>query len=179
MECVSWIHKPRRFSCTPYNPLGDTELRAFMLCETGPSGKSPSLCCYYGSTLTLALDALFWDTIYSMDIASAEGLSNITTLLHSPQKILDARNLRGDQAQRFIDLIDRVSDLDERPPVPRVLTASRSFSHYHTSMRGCPGGPRDCSTRFAEPVGCCLPRMSFVQSSSMLESSSGQAASRM
>jgi hypothetical protein len=50
-----------------------------------------------------------------MDIASAEGLSNISTLVHSPSKITMARSLRGDDAQRLIDLIDQVSDSRRRP----------------------------------------------------------------
>lgn len=82
-----------------------------------------------GQTLNQISDALFWDAIFSTDITSVEGLSNITTLLQSPSKIHVARNLLGDQAQSFIDLIDRVSDLGKRPSVPRVLimtsTASR------------------------------------------------------
>ena len=52
----------------------------------------------------------FWDTIFSTDITSAEGLSNIETLVNSPSEIAVARNLWGDKAQKFIDLIDEVSD---------------------------------------------------------------------
>ena len=56
-----------------------------------------------------------------MDITSVEGLSDITMLVQSPSKIHVARNLVGDQAQSFIDLIDQVSDLGKPPSVPRVL----------------------------------------------------------
>ena len=55
-------------------------------------------------------DTHFWDTIFSTDITSAEGLSNIAALVHSPSKVTAARGLRGGQAQDMIDLIDRVSD---------------------------------------------------------------------
>ena len=73
----------------------------------------PAFAC--GQTLIQPLDALFWDAVFSMDIASAEGLSNISTLVHSPSKITVARSLRGDDAQRLINLIDRVSDSRRRP----------------------------------------------------------------
>ena len=68
-----------------------------------------------GQTLTEILDALFWDAIFSLDTSSAEGLSNISTLVRSPSKIAMARSLRGDDAQRLINLIDRVSDSRRRP----------------------------------------------------------------
>ena len=71
-----------------------------------------------GQPLTQRLDVPFWDTIFSADIASAEGLSNIETLVNSPSEIGVARNLWGDKAQKFIDLIDQVSDLGKRPLVP-------------------------------------------------------------
>ena len=58
--------------------------------------------------LTSDLDALFWEAIFSVDIMSAEGLSNIAALVHSPSKITVARNLRNGQAQNLIDLIDQV-----------------------------------------------------------------------
>ena len=79
--------------------------------EPNPSGaqlgKRTFTC---GQTLTQTLDALFWDTIFSTDITSAEDLSNVSTLVHSPSKITVARSLQGDNAQRMIDLIDQVSD---------------------------------------------------------------------
>ena len=77
--------------------------------EPNPSGaqlgKRAFAC---GQTLTEILDALFWDAIFSMDTSSAEGLSNISILVHSPSKITMARSLQGDDAQRLINLIDRV-----------------------------------------------------------------------
>jgi hypothetical protein len=45
-----------------------------------------------------------------MDTTSTEGLSNVSTLVHSPSKIAVARSFRGDKAQSLINLIDRVSD---------------------------------------------------------------------
>jgi hypothetical protein len=81
--------------------------------ETDPSGVHPShsqsTCTW---TLTRALDAFFWEVIFSMDITSTEGLSNVSTLVHSPSKIAVARSFRGDKAESFINLIDQVSDLD-------------------------------------------------------------------
>ena len=85
-----------------------------MLYETDPSGtfsqrrSSPPLA-RRGLALTQMLDAHFWDTIFSVDITSTQGLSKVAALVHSPPDITVARSLRGDQAQRLIDLIDRVS----------------------------------------------------------------------
>jgi len=45
-----------------------------------------------------------------MDITSAEVLSNIAAIVYSPTKVDVARELRGNEAQSFVDLIDRVSD---------------------------------------------------------------------
>ena len=55
------------------------------------------------------LDAQFWAKIYSMDTASTECLSEVQALLICPFKIEAARSLRGNEAQKFIDFLDRVS----------------------------------------------------------------------
>ena len=59
--------------------------------------------------LTQESDVFFVATICSMDATSMEGPSNIATLVHSPSKLVGARNLRGDQAQKLINLLDQVS----------------------------------------------------------------------
>jgi len=123
---------------------------------------------------SMMLDALFWDVIFSTDVASPEGLSNIATLLCSPPKVADARSLHGDQAQRFIDLLDQVSDSSKRTLVPRVMTTRPSFLHCHTSMRDCLGGLQGCFTRSAKPRECCPPRTSSNRSTSMSASSGGK-----
>jgi hypothetical protein len=85
--------------------------------EINPSGTYPGKHAFAcGRTLTQVLDALFWNTILSTDITSAGDLSNVSTLVHSPSKIAMARSLQGDDAQRMIDLIDRVSDSHRCPP---------------------------------------------------------------
>ena len=43
------------------------------------------------------------------DISMAESISGIRSFMHSSSRIAAARNLRGEEAQRLIDLIDRVS----------------------------------------------------------------------
>ena len=62
-----------------------------------------------------------------MDITSTEGLSNVSTLIHSPSKIAVARSFRGDKAQSFINMIDRVSDLD-------MLTGGSSDADHQTQL---------------------------------------------
>jgi hypothetical protein len=110
---------PRRgLWCIPTTLLEGNGTRVRRPCLTKPTflvrsrGERTFAC---GQILTLTLDALFWDAIFSMDITSAEGLSNISTLVRSPPKVAVARSLRGDDAQRVIDLIDRVSDSGRRP----------------------------------------------------------------
>jgi hypothetical protein len=104
--------------CIPTTTLEGNRARVRRPCLTRPillvssRGERAFAC---GQTLTQTLDTLFWNAIFSMDITSAEGLSNISTLVHSPSKIAVARSLRGDNAQRVIDLIDRVSDSGRRP----------------------------------------------------------------
>ena len=131
---------------------------------------------YTGYPLTQISDALFWDTIFSIDVASAEGLSNIRTLVHSPSKIAMARSLQDDQAQRFIDIIDQVSSSSKRPLVPRMLIVGRSFSRYHALTRNYLGGAHGCFTRSAKLAGYYLPHTSFNQSSPILVSLDGAAA---
>ena len=129
-------------------------------------------------TLIQTLDALFWDAIFSMDITSAEGLSNVSAIVHSPSKIIVARNLQGDRAQRFIDIIDHVSDPGEHPSIPRMLMAGHSFSRYRTSMRNYLDELRGCSIRSVKPAEFCLLHISFIQSSPMSASLDGAAALR-
>jgi len=54
-------------------------------------------------------DARFWDTTFPVDIASTNDLIDVAALVYSPSNITVAKNLRGDQAQSLIDLVDRVS----------------------------------------------------------------------
>jgi hypothetical protein len=129
-------------------------------------------------TLTQTLDALFWDAIFSMDITSTEGLSKISTLIHSPSKITAARSLRGDDAQRVIDLTDQASNPSKHPPAPRMLIIKCSFFHYLPLIRKYLGGSHDCSTRSAKPVGCCPHHIPFNQSPPILVNLDGAAASR-
>ena len=123
-------------------------------------------------------DPLFWDTIFSMDITSAEVLSSIATIVYSPTKVDMARELQGEEAQSFVDLIDRVSDAGELPSVLRVLIMRHSFSLYPTSMGDCSDGARDCSTRSVKLAGYYPPHMSFNQSSPMLASLGGAGVLR-
>ncbi|KAF9648137.1 kinase-like protein [Thelephora ganbajun] len=58
--------------------------------------------------LVLSLDVQFWTNIYSVDITSNECLSKVRTLLSCPSKIAVARSFQGNEAQIFIDFLDRV-----------------------------------------------------------------------
>ena len=150
-----------------------------MVCPTDLSGAHSSLHLRW-ITLIHTPDALFWDTIFSMDVTSTEDHLNIATLLSSPSKIIDAINLQGDQAQRFIDLIDQVSDsANFLPSAPRALIIRYSFSCYHTLIRSYLGGVHGCFTRSAKLAGYYPPHTFFSQSPPILVNLSGAAALRM
>ena len=51
---------------------------------------------------------ILYDYFRVIDKSMAESVSNIRSFMHSSSRIAAARNLRGREAQRLIDLIDRV-----------------------------------------------------------------------
>ena len=53
--------------------------------------------------------AILYDGLRVTDMSGDETVSNIRSLLHSSSQITAARNLRGKDAQGFINLIDQVS----------------------------------------------------------------------
>ena len=52
---------------------------------------------------------IFYNGLRVADMSMAESVSSIRSFMHSSSRIAAARNLRGEEAQRLIDLIDRVS----------------------------------------------------------------------
>jgi len=172
-----WIYKPQRLRYIPRSPTWR------QLNSHPTSLHAPRSWPYWYASIPFlvtdkhspALDALFWDTISSMDVASTQGLSTIAALVHSPSSIICARCLRGDQAQTLADKLDQASDSGRRSSVPRV-TMRHSFSRCHTLMREYLGGPHSYFTRSAKPAGCCPPHISFNQSTLMLVNLGGEAA---
>ena len=61
------------------------------------------------STSSLPVTILY-DNLYVVDMSAAESVSNIQSLIHSPHLIAVARSPRGEEAQRLIGFVDRVSD---------------------------------------------------------------------
>ena len=53
--------------------------------------------------------ATLYDGLRVVGMPVAESVSNIRSFLHSSPQIAAARNLRGEEAQGFINLIDQVS----------------------------------------------------------------------
>ena len=53
------------------------------------------------------------------DISAVESVSYIRSFIHSSSRIAAARNLRGKEAQRLIDLIDQVSSVLQHDDVIR------------------------------------------------------------
>ncbi|KAF9651759.1 kinase-like protein [Thelephora ganbajun] len=60
-----------------------------MSCEAGPT------------------DTQFWANFYTVEITSDECLSEVGSLLNCSSKITVARSLRGNEAQAFVDFLDR------------------------------------------------------------------------
>ena len=54
-------------------------------------------------------DIQFSTNIYSTEVAPNECLSEVRSLLSCPSKIDAVRNLQGNDAQTFVDFLDRVS----------------------------------------------------------------------
>ena len=55
------------------------------------------------------LVAVLYDDLRAADTSATEFVSNIRSFIHSSSRITAARNLRGEEAQGLIDLIDQVS----------------------------------------------------------------------
>ena len=58
-----------------------------------------------------SLDVQLWANIHSMDITSEECLTKVRSLLSCRSNMNVARSLQGEEAQAFIDFLDRVSKL--------------------------------------------------------------------
>jgi len=52
--------------------------------------------------------AILFNGLQMEDMSVAESISKIWSFMHSPPRIAAARDLRGEEAQGLIDLIDRV-----------------------------------------------------------------------
>ena len=63
------------------------------------------------STHIESLDIQFWTSIFSSEITSDECLSKVRSLLSCLSKITVARSFKGNEAQAFVDFLDRVSNL--------------------------------------------------------------------
>ena len=63
------------------------------------------------TTVSPSSVAIPYNGLPAVDMSTTESVSNIRSLIHSPSWIATARNLRGEEAQGLIDLIDRVSGI--------------------------------------------------------------------
>ena len=83
-----------------------------MVCEAGPSGTLPPLLPHQTDHQPIQPpDVQFWANLFSMETASNECLSKVRSLLGCPSGIAVARGFRGNEAQTFVDFLDRVSGL--------------------------------------------------------------------
>jgi len=98
-----------------------------------------------------------------MEVTSDEYLSEVRSLLNCPSKITRVRNLRGDEAQMFIDSLDRVSKLG--PCFSVTYRVKRRFLHDHASMTNTGNAVYGSSPRSAEHAGSYPPRIFFNKTS--------------
>ena len=76
----------------------------FQVCPSSPSLAMVNL-------LTNSSATQFWLDLYTPEIPSKECLSRVQSLLSCPTKITVARSFQGNEAQRLVDFLDRVSKL--------------------------------------------------------------------
>jgi hypothetical protein len=94
-----------------------------MPCETAPSGTVRPH--WLGIPLIESSDSQFWANIYSTEITSSECLPKIWSLFSCPSKIAVARSFQGNEAQTFIDFMDRVSK-SRAPCLGNLLISPRA-----------------------------------------------------
>ena len=88
--------------------------------EAGPSGTlPPPRPRRIDHRLIKPSDIQFWADIYSVEVTSNECLTKVRSLLNCRSNMNVARSFRGEEAQAFIDFLDRVSKLHCGTPVPR------------------------------------------------------------
>ena len=58
-----------------------------------------------------SLATQFWLDLYTSEIPSKKCLLRVQSLLSCPTKVIVARNFQGNEAQRLVDFLDRVSKL--------------------------------------------------------------------
>ena len=93
-----------------------------MPCEIFPSGTLPLLRPQLvGHRLIEFSDSRFWAEIYMMEISSEECLTKVRSLLTCKSNIDVTRSFQGEEAQAFIDFLDRVSKLRCGVSVPQPL----------------------------------------------------------
>ena len=78
-----------------------------MLSESGAVSLSLRLA---SSHLIQLLDIQFPAKLCSMEATSTECLLEVRSLLTCPPKVAAARSLEGNEAQEFVDFLDRVSE---------------------------------------------------------------------
>lgn len=109
--------------------------------------------------------AQFWSDLYALEITSNECLSKLRSILGCPTKIAATRRFQGNDAETFVNFLDKVGYLRVPllvgDPIPRV----HRFSHTRTSMSKSVGDAYDSFPRYAKPRGSFLPHIFFAGSS--------------
>ena len=77
------------------------------------TAKNPARAVFYPRRIDLSIIspsspsvAILYDGLHVADMSVAQSVSNIRSFLHSSSRIAAARDLRGEEAQGLIDLID-------------------------------------------------------------------------
>ena len=108
---------------------------------------------------------ILYDGLHVSGTSAVESVSNIRSFIHSSSRITAVRNLRGRDAQGFIDLIDQVSSLwPQRDGFIRGLSARCRSSRCQSWMGSFGGNVCICFTKYAKPVNYCRHRMFWDES---------------
>jgi len=90
-------------------------------------------------------------------------VSEVRSLLNCSSEITRARSLRGNEAQMFIDFLDRVSKLTIL--FQTTNRVEHRFSHGHASMTNTGGAVCGSSQRSTENTESYPPRIFFNKTS--------------
>ena len=166
---------PRTYRLRPLEQLPTSSPRRWEpYVANVPWGASPSstlpLPCsqYMGRQLIEPLDVKYSANIHSMKITSNECISEVQSLLSCPLKISRTRSIQGNQAQSFVDSLDRVSGYYVRHTSAAHGVEYR-FLHGHVSMVNSSSAAYDFFPRSAKQTGSFPHRIFSAGSSCALD----------
>ena len=115
-----------------------------------------------GTNSPATASASLHDSSHVTDVSVTESVSIIWSFIRSQYSITVARSLRGKEAQRFIDFIDRVRDqLRDCGASQYELNLTCRLPHCQNSMKSFENNVCTWSTRYAKTAKSCRPRIFY------------------